>query len=135
MKKLFLIVFLMSLTIRAIAPNQKSLLITEPPPIEPFKKLIYAVGMVEGMGDTTAYNEREMAAGYFQIRPIRLEDYNNRTGNKYTMNDMFDYNISEKVFLYFASQIGPYDLERIAKNWNGSGAKTIEYWERIKEYL
>jgi hypothetical protein len=135
MKKLFLIVFLMSLSIRVIAPIQKSLLIPEPPPIEPFKKLIYAVGMVEGMGDTTAYNEREMAAGYFQIRPIRLEDYNNRTGNKYSMNDMFDYNISEKVFLYFASQIGPYDLERIAKNWNGSGAKTIEYWERIKEYL
>jgi hypothetical protein len=135
MKKLFLIVFLMSLSIRVIAPIQKSLLIPEPPPIEPFKKLIYAVGMVEGMGDTTAYNEREMAAGYFQIRPIRLEDYNNRTGNKYTMNDMFDYEISEKVFLYFASQIGPYDLERIAKNWNGSGAKTIEYWERIKEYL
>ena len=87
------------------------------------------------MGDTTAYNEREMATGYFQIRPIRLKDYNIRTGNKYTMNDMFDYKISEKVFLYFATQIGPYDFEKIARNWNGSGAKTFEYWERIKEYL
>jgi hypothetical protein len=135
MKKLFLIVFLMSFTIRVIAPNPKSLLIIEPPPIEPYRQLIYAVGMVEGMGDTTAYNEREMAAGYFQIRPIRLEDFNNRTGNQYTMDDMFNYEISEKVFLYFASQIGPYDIEKIAKNWNGSGAKTIEYWKRIKEYL
>jgi hypothetical protein len=135
MKKLFFIVFLISLTIRVIAPNQNFLLIPEPPPIEPYKQLIYAVGMVEGMGDTTAYNVREMAAGYFQIRPIRVEDYNNRTGNQYTLNDMFNYEISEKVFLYFASQIGPYDLEKIARNWNGSGAKTIEYWERIKEYL
>jgi hypothetical protein len=135
MKKLFLIIFLISLTIRVIAPNQNSLLIPEPPPIEPYKQLIYAVGMVEGMGDTTAYNVREMAAGYFQIRPIRVEDYNIRTGNQYTLNDMFNYEISEKIFLYFASQIGPYDFEKIARNWNGSGAKTLEYWERIKEYL
>ena len=122
-------------TIRIIAPSQKSLLIPDPLPIEPYKELIYAVGMVEGMGDTTAYNELEMAAGYFQIRPIRLEDYNNRTGSQYTMNDMFNYKISEKVFLYFATQIGPYNIEKIAKSWNGSGAKTIEYWQRIKEYL
>lgn len=126
---------MMSFTIRVIAPKQKSLLIPEPFPIEPYKQLIYAVGMVEGMGDTTAYNELEMAAGYFQIRPIRLEDYNNRTGSQYTLNDMFNYEISEKVFLFFATQIGPYNIEKIAKNWNGSGAKTIEYWERIKEYL
>jgi hypothetical protein len=135
MKKLFLILLLMSLTIKAIAPIEKSLLIPQPPPLEPYKKLIYAVGMVEGMGDTTAYNELEMAAGYFQIRPIRVLDYNIRTGNKYTLNDMFDYEIAEKVFLYFATQIGPYDFEKIAKNWNGSGAKTIEYWQRVKEFL
>ena len=135
MKKLFLIVFMMLFSIRVIAPLPNSLLIPEPSPIEPYSKLIYAVGMVEGKGDTTAYNELEMAAGYFQIRPIRLQDYNNRTGNRYTMDDMFNYEISEKVFLYFASQIGPYNLEKIAKNWNGSGAKTIEYWERIKEFL
>lgn len=135
MKKLFLIVLMTSFTIRVTAPNQKTLLIPESSPIEPYKQLIYAVGMVEGMGDTTAYNELEMAAGYFQIRPIRLEDYNNRTGSQYTLNDMFDYEISEKVFLYFAAQIGPYNIEKIAKNWNGSGAKTIEYWQRIKEYL
>ena len=91
--------------------------------------------MVEGMGDTAVYNELEMAAGYFQIRPIRVQDYNIRTGNKYTLNDMFDYEIAEKIFLYFATQIGPYDFEKIAKNWNGSGAKTIEYWQRIKEFL
>jgi len=87
------------------------------------------------MGDTTAYNELEMAAGFFQIRPIRVEDYNRRTGNRYTLDDMFSYEISEKIFLYFATQIGPYNIEKIARDWNGSGAKTTEYWERIKEYL
>jgi hypothetical protein len=91
--------------------------------------------MVEGMGDTTAYNPQEKAIGYFQIRPIRLVDYNRRTGNHYAMKDMFNYEISEKVFLYYASQTGPYNFEKIAKNWNGSGAKTALYWKRIKKYL
>ena len=41
------------------------------------------------------------------------------------MNDLFNYYISEKIFLYYAAAIGPYDFERIAKMWNGSGASTI----------
>jgi hypothetical protein len=51
------------------------------------------------------------------------------------MKDMFDYKISEKIFLYYASQIGPYNFEKIAKKWNGSGSRTINYWKRIKKYL
>ena len=135
MKKLFLLVLLGSFSFRAIAPNQKSLVLSVSPPIEAFRELIYAVGMVEAMGDTLKYNELEKAAGYFQIRPIRLEDYNSRTGSHYTMDDMFNYKISEKVFLYFASRIGPYDFEKIAKTWNGSGEQTIEYWNKIKQFL
>ena len=34
-----------------------------------------------------------------------------------------------------ADQIGPYDFEQIARKWNGSGQLTINYWNRIKEYL
>jgi hypothetical protein len=135
MKKLFFIVFLLSVTFRVIAPSQEYLVIKEMPPIEPFKKLMYAIGMVEVKGDTNAFNELEKAAGYFQIRPIRLDDFNIRTGNNYTMKDLFNYGISKEIFIYYATQIGPYDLEKIAKRWNGSGAKTFEYWERIKRFL
>jgi hypothetical protein len=135
MKKLYLTLLLFSFALRAIAPNNDSLVIIESSVVNPFSKLIYAVGMVEGMGDTTAYNPQEKAIGYFQIRPIRLVDYNRRTGNHYAMKDMFNYEISEKVFLYYASQTGPYNFEKIAKNWNGSGAKTALYWKRIKKYL
>jgi hypothetical protein len=91
--------------------------------------------MVETKGDTLAYNPLEEAAGYFQIRPIRLTDYNNRTGNRYTRQDLFNFEISERIFLYFADQIGPYDLEKIAKKWNGSGQLTIDYWTRIMQHL
>lgn len=135
MKKLFFIVFLSSITFRVIAPCQEYLVIIEMPPIEPFNKLMYAIGMVEVKGDTNAFNELENAAGYFQIRPIRLDDFNFRTGNRYTTNDLFKYEISKEIFIYYASQIGPYDMEKIARRWNGSGAKTVEYWERIKPYL
>lgn len=91
--------------------------------------------MVETKFDSLSYNLTEKAVGCFQIRPILLQDYNKRTGSKYSMNDLFRYNISEKIFLYYASQIGPYDLERIAKKWNGKGKETIQYWNQVKRLL
>ncbi len=135
MKRLISFLFLLSLFIRAFAPSRESIIVGVPAPVEPYSRLIYAVGMVEGKGDTSAYNDREKAAGFFQIRPVRLEDYNERTGNHYTLKDMFNYKIAKKIFLYYAEQIGPYDFERISRNWNGRGAKTIQYWNRIKQYL
>jgi hypothetical protein len=117
------------------APSTNTRVIIDYPPIQPFTRLIHAVGMVETGFDTLAYNPVEEAAGYFQIRPIRVKDYNQRTGSSYTLNDMFNYDIAEKVFLYYASIIGPGNFEKIAKSWNGSGPLTIHYWERVKKHL
>ena len=135
LKKILTITFLISFTFRVFAPSGESLVIIDTPPVEPFRQLIHAIGMVETRFDTLSYNPVEKAFGYFQIRPIRLNDYNRRTGSKYLMKDMFNYEISEKVFLYYASRIGPYNFERIARNWNGSGSKTHYYWKRVKSYL
>jgi hypothetical protein len=134
-KIVFVTLIFLSFSFRVSAPSRESLIILNPRPVEPYKKLIHAIGMVETRRDNLAYNPIEKAAGYFQIRPIRLKDYNRRTGSNYKLKDMFNYEISEKIFLYFADQIGPYDFERIAKNWNGSGHMTISYWKRIKKYL
>lgn len=120
---------------RASSPAIKSLIIFDAPPVEPYRELINAIGFVETMNDTMAYNSLEEAVGIFQIRPIRLKEYNNQTGRKYRMEDLFNYEISEKIFLYFADQIGPYNFEQIARRWNGSGHMTTYYWERIKQYL
>ena len=122
-------------TLKAFAPSTNSLVVINAPSVDPFRQLIHAIGMVETGFDTLAYNPIEKAAGYFQIRPIRIKDYNNRTGSNYSTKDMFDYYTAEKVFLYYASQIGPYNFEQIAKNWNGSGRKTVLYWKRVKKYL
>lgn len=134
-KKLALSTLFFSIAILAFAPNDVSILIIDNPPIEPFKKLVYAIGMVETLNDTSIYNPVEEAVGFLQIRPIRIEDYNARTGQNYTSKDMYNYEISEKVFLFYAAKIGPHDFERIARKWNGSGKKTLEYWNQVKEYL
>lgn len=134
-KIVFVTLLLLSFASRVSAPTRESVMIIYSGPVEPYKRIIYAIGKVETDCDTLAYNPLEQAVGFFQIRPIRLEDYNKRTGSNYKMNDLFNYEISEKIFLYYASLIGPYDLEKIAKNWNGSGHHTLHYWERIREYL
>jgi len=134
-KILFVTILLLPLAFRLSAPSRESELILYSQPVEPYKQLIRAIGIVETMEDTLAYNPIEKAAGYFQIRPIRLEDYNKRTGSNYKMKDLYRYEISEKIFLYYAAKTGPYNFERIAKNWNGSGPRTIHYWNKIKKYL
>jgi hypothetical protein len=134
-KIVFITLLILSFSFRVSAPVRESLLVFYSHPIEPYERLIRAIGIVETKCDTLAYNPIEEAVGYFQIRPVRLEDYNKRTGSNYTMKDMFNYEISEKIFLYYAVQIGPYDFEKIARRWNGSGPRTIHYWNRIKKYL
>jgi hypothetical protein len=134
-RKLGLVIVLLSVTLSATAPSWTSLVILRSSPVEPYKNLMHAIGIVETDGDSLSYNPVEKATGYFQIRPVRLEDYNKRTGSQYKMKDLYSYRTSERIFLYYASQIGPYDLEKIARNWNGSGPKTYKYWNRVKKYL
>jgi hypothetical protein len=135
LRKIVSIGFLLALVFKVFAPANDALIVVRSTPIEPFKSLIHAIGMVETQYDTLAYNPVEEAVGYFQIRPIRLEDYNYRTGSIYSMNDLFNYSISEKIFLYYANEVGPYNFEKIAKTWNGSGNSTIQYWENVKKFL
>ena len=135
MKKMALTTLIMMFTLNLLAPDYTSLCIQEAEATKPYQKLIYAVGMVETRLDTLAYNPHEQAAGYFQIRPIRIAHYNKLTGESLTTKDMFDYDIAERVFIYFANRIGPYNMEKIAKDWNGSGPMTIEYWKLIQTNL
>jgi hypothetical protein len=109
------------------------LYIITPEPIQPYAKIVYAIGMVEGNCDTLSYNPKEEATGYFQIRPIRLRDYNQRTQSHYTINDMYDYRKANKVFMYYATQYRYDDYKGIAKDWNKS--KTNRYYLKVKKYL
>jgi hypothetical protein len=134
LKSIFIIFFLM-LAFRVTAPDLKVGYISESAPIDPYDRLISAVIQVESSGDTLAYNPIEKAIGAFQIRPIRLADFNQRTGKDYKSEDCYNYQISKEIFLFYAVRIGFPDYESIARNWNGSGKTTLDYWEKVKLYL
>jgi hypothetical protein len=135
MMKIIFILLLLLVSYRAFAPISPCITIVKPEVIDPYKQLIYAIGMVEGKLDTLAINPVEQAYGYFQVRAIRLEDYNARTGSNYSLQDMLVYEKAERVFRYYASQIGFKDPGRIARSWNGSGPKTWDYWKKVRNYL
>jgi len=118
--------------IRASAPDINVAYIGSFEPVDAYARLIKAVVKVESAGDTLAYNLSEDAVGAFQIRPIRLLDYYQRTGNNYKLEDCYNFEISKEIFLYYARQIGYQDYETIARNWNGSGETTLDYWEKVK---
>ena len=123
-------------TIKIVNSDINSLLsIIKAKPIDAYERLIKAVVQVESGGDTLAYNIIEEATGAFQIRPIRLQDYNLRTGNKYKIEDCYNYDISKEIFLYYAKRINTPDYELIARDWNGSGRTTLDYWKKVKFYL
>lgn len=107
---------------------------------EPLAKAVFH-WETRGSMDTLSYNHREQAYGAFQIRPCRLEHYNRLTGKNYTLKDMYDYEKAKEVFIYFAIHdrrgrlTENRSLETVAKEWNGSGPMTIEYWKNVQEIL
>lgn len=133
--KIVLTLFLLLISLKVAAPEAKVLTIFINKPVDPYERLVNAIIKVESKGDTLAYNEIEEAAGAFQIRPIRLRDYNNRTGNNYTHSDCYNLKISKEIFLYYANKIGYPNYELIAREWNGSGKTTIDYWKKVRTYL
>jgi hypothetical protein len=129
------VVFLLLFTLKAGAPDNKVAYIIISKPVDAYERLINAVVLVESFGDTMSYNLTEQATGAFQIRPIRLLDYNQRTGSKYKTEDCFNYTISKEIFLYYAKRTDFLQYEKIARNWNGSGATSLDYWDKVKSHL
>jgi hypothetical protein len=133
--KSILVICSLLLTSKVLAPDIATISILAHVPVNPYERLIRAVTKIESGGDTLAFNPVEEAFGAFQIRPIRVNDYNQRTGNNFKASDCLNYDLSRRVFLYYADRIGFLNYETIARNWNGSGKTTADYWERVKKYL
>jgi hypothetical protein len=134
-QKSVFIVFFLFLAVRLSAPDIRVAYICSAEPVDAYARLISAIIQVESAGDTLAYNLSEEAVGAFQIRPIRLLDYYQRTSNNYKIKDCFNFEISKEIFLYYARQTGYPDYETIARNWNGSGNATLDYWKKVKSNL
>lgn len=127
-----LISILMLFSACLTAPSYPVVVIIAAKVINYYTPLIHAIGMVEGKCDTLAYNPLEEATGYFQIRPIRLNDYNKRAGKDYTLDQMYNYEIAKEIFLYYTNGRS---YELVAKSWNGSGPMTLKYWKLVKAKL
>jgi hypothetical protein len=130
-----LVFFLLLPSSRALSPGFPLGFIEVSEPVDGYKRLIDAIVMVESSGDRLAINALEEAYGAFQIRPIRLLDYYQRTGKRYTTEDCFSFEVSKEIFLYYALNMGYPDDQAIARNWNGSGRMTLVYWEKVKKHL
>lgn len=134
MRFLFVVSFFLICT-SLFAPGNHTVSIAASRAINPYMSLLMATSMVETLGNPLAYNEEENAVGLLQIRQVRIDDYNRRTGSSLTLEQMYDVDLSVRVFMYYASLEPPENLEKISKAWNGSGPMTELYWLRIKEYL
>jgi hypothetical protein len=132
MKKL-IIVFLFLIPLNLFAPCENVVYIKSSSGINPFIHLSYAVRFIETGTNPDTINEIEQAYGPRQIRQAKLDDFNNSTGKDYTLRDCLREDVSHEVFMWHCSSYR--DLEIAAKRWNGSGPKTIDYWNKVKKHL
>ena len=98
-----------------------------------YENIWHAVCVIESSGNPLAYNLEENAVGISQIRQIRIDDYNNRTGKNYQLIEMYDPVKSKEVFMYFANLLKDPDL--IIRKWNGSGPMTYVYLKKVQNVL
>jgi hypothetical protein len=137
MKRALLVLFLSICSLLSYAPDfGKILYLPMPTPINKiinyYDPLIDAIFKYESNYNELAYNEKENAVGGLQIRQCRIDHYNQLSGKKYTLNDMYDFNKAKEVFLLFAKGK---TFEQAAKDWNGHGPMTEIYWNEVRQLL
>lgn len=103
--------------------------------------LAYAMAWVESRLDTTAYNEKEKAIGYLQIRPIFVRELNRKLGyTKYSHEDARSKEGSLKMFEDYILINNLKSYEKVARTWNGgpngmNKSSTVVYWNKVKNKL
>jgi len=119
------------------APPSPTMNIIAPDEIRPYEAVWNAHCSVESNFDTDAIGDlmyKEYSYGIVQIRRSRLLDYYLQTGIWYDVEDMFDVEKSKEVWMYYACQCDPWEIERIARLWNG-GPRGMQKKSTIKYYL
>ena len=88
-----------------------------------------AIGEVESGMDNSAVNKKSGATGFFQITPIMLKEYFNKTGIKYSLSDMKNYFKAEEVFDYMViHECGfPINTSKVCRMWYGKGSGLRSY--------
>lgn len=134
MKKMILTIILLITCFCLHAPNITIAYIIMPRDItDPYEDLYEAVKTVESSGKADIINHAEGAYGCVQIRQVKLNEYNRKTGSSVKLRDCLDEKTSRRIFMWHCMQ---YDnLVLAAKKWNGSGPMTEIYWAKVKKHL
>ena len=136
MKMLTILSILMLFSLSLKAPSDTRAVIIQPEAIQPYEAIWNAVCKVESNNDPFVIGDkhlRQYSYGIAQIRQIRLDDYYDKTGIRYTTKEMFDPAKSKEVFMYFMMQYN--DTDYAIRKWNGSGIKTYAYLNKVKKHL
>jgi hypothetical protein len=103
-------------------------------------RLIHAIRIVESnMNDFAVGSSQDV--GPLQITPVRLKDFNQKTGKNYSHSDCFNFEVSKEIFLFYASKYGstPDKWEMLARRWNRAyqwqDNKGLQYWKRVLTQL
>jgi hypothetical protein len=134
MKKMLTLILFTILFSPARAPGYRVMYLIRAEKINYYDPLIKAVCFIESRNGKylNSFDKKEKAVGWFQIRQCRVDAYNELRGTNYKLQDFYDYNLSKEMFLYYAHGKS---YEKAAKDWNGSGPMTINYWNQIKSLL
>ncbi len=132
--KTFLLLLMLIISPVLFAPGNNFTPLIRTEATNPYLPILKACIQVESRGNRYAYNPKELAYGILQIRPVRLVDYNQRTGSHYVMHDCFDSDISVKIWMYYASQYEPRELLSICRSWNGA-SKENKYFAKVSKLL
>jgi hypothetical protein len=131
MKRYITIILFLLLSANIFAPGSSEVFIFRAESTTPYEKLWQAICFVESSNRAERINIKEQAFGISQIRKIRIDDFNKRTGKNYTLRDCLSPEVSKEVFLYYCME----NIEKTAKRWNGRGKLTIGYWNKVKQQL
>lgn len=138
MKRMYATILILIMTLKAFAPCDNKLYIPEPAVINPFEAIWNATCLIESSGNPFAIGDKNLinhSYGIAQIRNEKLIDFHKATGIRYDTLDMFDVNKSREVYMHHASRFDPWDIELVAKSWNGSGPMVEGYWRKVKAKL
>jgi hypothetical protein len=135
MKRMKLILILITICSSLTAPPWKSLIIPDAEKLNPYEQIWKAVCKVESNNNPFALNAKEQAFGIGQIRLCRLTDFNAIYGTHYVLTDMYSPELSRLVFMHYATKIGITNRDKIIRDWNGSGKMTYIYLAKVKKHL
>jgi hypothetical protein len=139
--KLTILILLITASLKA--PSYPAIVIPAGEVINGYEAIWKAICQVESSGNQFAIGDKhlkEKSYGIAQIRQVRLDDYYNQSGIRYSVTDMFCPEKSKEVFLWYASRYNVNQIEAISRAWNG-GEKgmnkpvTKKYYLKVKSIL